>query len=239
MVGTQIKTILLLVLMVGITLSALLVNPNHAVSQITSFKPVETPVVLGNTGYGYVERAGPYGNTSSPVKIAYITGVHPLESGAHNAITEALLTNEKSLRYCYYIYRVHVTQDPADYTKGRINGQKLAYRYVVPDVESMGFNLVVDVHSNRGVYREKIFLDVPVDDVASKKYALEMVHKTPWLTFYIPPPDKGPTSAHYVILPLINHGVPTFVYETYTYQPYTTNLSQDREFVENLDKIDV
>ena len=230
----QVKTTVLLILMVGITVSAVSINTNHA-NSITSFKTVEMPVVLGNTSYGYVERGGPYGNISSSVKIAYITGVHPLESGAHDAILEALLTNQQSMRYCYYIYRVHVTQDAADYDKGRINGQNLAYKYVVPDVESMG--LAVDVHSNRGLYREKIFLDVPVNDAASEKYAFEMVQETPWLAFYIPPWDKGPTSGSYVILPLINSGIPTFVYETYTYQPYNTTLSQDREFVENLDKI--
>lgn len=33
--------------------------------------------VLGNTSYGSVAKEGPYGNSSSHVKIAYIVGVHP------------------------------------------------------------------------------------------------------------------------------------------------------------------
>ena len=38
-----------------------------------------TQVTLGNESYGNVIKEGPYGNTSSPVKVAYILGEHPRE----------------------------------------------------------------------------------------------------------------------------------------------------------------
>jgi hypothetical protein len=238
----QMKNLFLLLLILGIMGTSLFINQNVGgvdISQITNFKPLESPVILGKTDYGYVERGGPYGNTSSPVKVAYITGVHPLEFDAHDAILEAVINNDNSLKYCYYIYKVHVTQDAADYNKGRINGQKLAYNYVVPDIKSHKFDLAVDVHSNRGVYKDKIFVDVPANDKISRKYAFEIAEKISWLTFYVPPPEKGPTSGAYVTLPLINSGIPTFVYETYMYEPYNITLEHAVEFVQNLDKISI
>ncbi|HEX3014246.1 MAG TPA: hypothetical protein VHO92_08245 [Methanobacterium sp.] len=56
--------------------------------------------VLGSNGMGYVVKEGPYGNKDSPVKIAYITGIHPLEYESHKAIRESIETKNKSLNYC-------------------------------------------------------------------------------------------------------------------------------------------
>ena len=46
--------------------------------------------VLGSTDYGNVVKTGPYGNISSNVRIAYVVGVHPLESNAHHAVIESI-----------------------------------------------------------------------------------------------------------------------------------------------------
>ena len=238
----QIKNVLLLILILVIMGTSLFINQNITsanISQITNFKPLESPVILGSTDYGYVERGGPYGNIRSPVKIAYITGVHPLESNAHRAIIETVLTYPDSLKYCYYVYRVVVTRDASDYNNGRINGQNLAYNYVVPDIKSHKFNLAVDVHSNRGVYKYERFVDVPVDDNISRGYAFTIADKISWLKFYVPPAENGPTSGPYVTIPLINSGIPTFVYETYMYEPYNTTLRHAEEFVGNIDKMQI
>ncbi len=207
------------------------------ISNETALKIPKTVDILGSTDYGYVERGGPYGNQSSPVKVVYIVGVHPLESNAHKALINAVLTNESSLRYCYYIYNVTVTKDAEDYDKGRINGQNLFYKYALPDIIAKNASLAVDVHSNRGYYQEIRFVDVPVDDSLSKSYALEMVNKTSWLTYYVPPAESGPTSGPFVSIPLIESGTPTMVYETYLYEPYELTLSHAQEFVKNLDKL--
>ncbi len=78
--------------------------------------------MLGSNELGNVTREGPYGNTSSNIEIAYIVGVHPLESNAHRVIIESIQNNHHKLKYCYYIYQVEVRKDADNYKKGRMNG---------------------------------------------------------------------------------------------------------------------
>jgi hypothetical protein len=194
--------------------------------------------LLGSTDYGNVVKEGPFGNKNSHIKIAYIVGVHPLESNAHNAVVESIKSHDKSLKYCYYIYRVNVTKDAGDYDKGRMNGQLLANKYVIPDIEKSDFQLVIDIHSNRGKYtgyKQNRFLAVPVSDNRSESIAFEIINKISWLVYYIPPKGKGPTSPEYVTDPLINSGIPAIVYETYMYDPYEITLKHANEFIMAVD----
>ena len=190
--------------------------------------------VLGSSELGYVVKEGPYGNKDSPVKIAYITGVHPLESESHKAICESIETKNKSLNYCYYVYKIVVTKDAADYDKGRMNGQLLANQYVVPDIKSQNFNFAVDVHSNRGNYQEKRFIFAPQDEEGSKSIALQIKDKIPWMVYYNPPSQ---TSPQYVTIPLIKAGIPAVVYETYINDPYDFTKEHADEFVSAVDTI--
>jgi hypothetical protein len=168
--------------------------------------------VIGNTSYGYVVKEGPYGNNSSNVKIAVIVGVHPLESDSHQAMVNAVKNYSGSLKYSYTIYRVNVTEDAYDYEKGRMNGQLLANHYAVPDIEDKKFNLAIDVHSNVGNWDKTRFVFAPVNGSSAESIATKIKDKLPWLSYYTPP---NPTSTVYVTAPLINAGIPAFVYETY------------------------
>jgi hypothetical protein len=206
------------------------INSNSSISKETSF----SSVTLGATDYGSVIREGPYGNPNSPIKIAYIVGVHPLEYQAHNAIIESLKAHNSTLKECYYIYKVNVTRDAQDYTKGRNNGQKLASQYIVPDIQKQGFNLVIDVHNNQGNYQKKRFLYVPLTSQISQNTASQIVKQIKWLTIYNPP---DPTSPTYVTIPLIKSGIPSIIYETYMYDPYNTTKAHADQFISVLDKI--
>lgn len=192
--------------------------------------------VLGTESYGKVVREGPYGNTTSKVKIAYIVGVHPKEANAHRAIRETIKNQSKSLKYCYYIYRINVTEDADNYNKGRNNGQVLARDYAVPDIVKNDFQLAVDVHSNVGNWKENRFIFTPVEKEGSKEMAMKIKSELPWLTYYVPP---NPTSTQYVTVPLINGGVPSVLYETYTHEPYRTTLEHAEEFVQVVDGLDL
>lgn len=75
---------------------------------------------------------------------------------------QALEENQDKLRYMYFVYRVNVTFKPEDYEKGRMAGQLLARRYVVPDVSRDNYSLAVDVHSNRGNYGMRRFVFTPL-----------------------------------------------------------------------------
>ena len=190
--------------------------------------------VLGSNEMGYVVKEGPYGNKNSSVKIAYITGVHPLESESHKAIRESIETKNKSLNYCYYVYKIVVTKDASDYDKCRMNGQLLANKYVVPDIKSQNFNLAVDVHSNRGNYQEKRFIFAPQDEEGSKSIALSIKDEIPWMVYYNP---SSQTSPQYVTIPLIKAGIPAVVYETYINDQYAFTKSHADKFVSVVDNL--
>lgn len=248
----HIKDLLLIILMVGITLTAIVVNyvpinnPTHnsfngLLNPLTNFNGLNQSLTLGSDDEGYVVRGGPYGNLNSTVKIAYIIGVHPREVKAHTAILWAVLTHQ-NLKYCYYVYWVHVTEDASGYDKGRINGQNLAAEYVVPDVVRGNFKMAVDVHSNRGVqagYKEDRFVVSPVQGGSSEATALNIISKISWLTYYIPKGDTGPKSPRFVTVPLINSGITSFIYETYMYEPYNVTLEHAEEFVGAVDAVNL
>lgn len=194
------------------------------------------PTILGKDSLGTVEKQGPYGNPNSPIKVAYIVGVHPRESISHQAVVEAIKSKDRSLNYSYYIYQIKVTQDAQDYEKGRANGQKLAFQYAVPDIKNQHFQLVVDVHSNIGNYSEKRFLFIPQEGTAARSIALNITNKISWLVIYSPP---EPSSPSYVTIPLIESGTPAILYETYLYDPYNVTHEHAIELVTVIDNTDL
>ena len=240
----RINSKLLMPVMLAVLLCLVIVSQQHAQDNkqdigIKTHQILETHV-LGSTDKGTVTKTGPYGNPDSTRKIAVIVGVHPLEAAAHRAMVESILNDSKSLNSSYYIYRIDVTENTGSYKKGRINGQRLASKYVVPDIKKNHFKLVIDVHSNRGEitgYKENRFLSVPVKSSKSKSIAFNIIKEIPWLVYYIPPVGKGPKSPRYVTIPLIHSKIPSIVYETYTYEPYETTLEHANEFIMTLDNI--
>lgn len=190
--------------------------------------------LLGTSPAGSVIKAGPYGNKSSSVKIAYITGVHPLEQNSHQALLNMLLKNQGNLRYSYYIYVVGVKPGD-DYFKSRYYGQLLAYKYAVSDIKKNKFNLAVDVHSNQGKYQKKTFVFTAIPGGLSTATSNFLVKNIPWLSYYVPPRSSEPTSAPYISEPLIKNGIPTLVYETLRNETLNTSENKAEEFIIVLD----
>lgn len=195
---------------------------------------VKSTGTLGSRIYGKVVKEGPYGNKNSPVKVAYIVGVHPLESSVHKAAAASIKSRDSSLKKCYYIYRVIVTQDADDYDKGRMNGQLLANSFAVPDIKSSGFQLAVDVHSNRGNYEEKRFVFAPVEGSSSESIARSVKDGIPGFVYHSP---FSQTSPKYVTIPLINAGIPAIIFETYMYEPYSTTKNYVDKLVLAVDDV--
>jgi len=193
---------------------------------------------LGSNNRGSVELIGPIGNESSNVKIAYIIGVHPLESAAHNALYDSLIAKSDSLNYCYYIYKINVTEGDSDYDVGRMNGQLLAKEFVVPDVTSKKYNLVVDIHSNQGTnggnYEETNFIFAPLNNPTSKNFADEIIAKIPPLVYYFP---KSQTSPEYVTIPIIQSGTPAIIYETYKYESKEITVDYINKLIKIIDNL--
>lgn len=195
-----------------------------------------TQVSLGNESYGNVIKEGPYGNTNSPVKVAYILGEHPREYPAHRAVSEIIKEDSSSLKYCYYLYYINVTQYASDFSKGRMNGQLLSNEYVVPDIAQGNFCLAVDVHGTDGAYPKKVFVFTTDQKGASLDIAYNITNTIEGVPYYNAP---NPSSTTYTITPLIKKGVPAIVYESFTDQPYNLVKEQNRKFVSGVDNLNL
>lgn len=196
-------------------------------------KIVATTTELGNNSLGSVYKEGPYGNTSSNIKIAYILGVHPRENGAHKLMEQAFKEKEANLNYCYYIYRINVTENPTDYSVSRMNGQKLANEFAVPDIINNNFNFAVDAHYSNGAWGVSRFVFTPSKDNAlSYQLGHALADNFDWLSYYTPP---NPTSPKYVTYPLNNGGVSAIIYEAYTNDNHNVTLDHDRQIVDYID----
>ena len=188
---------------------------------------------LGETSYGYVERYGPFGNVSSDVVIAYDIGLHPQEYKIHDALFEKFFDLE-DLKYCYYIYKITVTRDVANYEQGRMNGQLLAYNYVLPDALFRHYNLLVDVHTNWGNWAEKQFVFSPLESGDGERLAREVLKVCNFSTYFYPP---YPTSHVYLTLPLNENGVPAFFWEEYQFNDESLMRSHIVSLMETVDNL--
>lgn len=194
--------------------------------------------VLGSGNLGYVQLLGPYGNTSSKIKIAYIIGMHPLESNSHNALYETLTTS-KNLKYLYYIYKITVTKNANDYYLGRMNGQLIAQKYIVPNIKLNKYKLVIDIHSNRdksegGVYEKSNFIFAPLNSASSKTIANKLINQIPGLSYYCP---QSQTSPAYCTEPIVKSGIKTLVYETGLSESAAITLKYIKQLVAKIDKL--
>jgi hypothetical protein len=194
---------------------------------------VASKEILGNNSMGVVTKEGPYGNPNSTIKIAYILGQHPRESRSHNATIANIRENSNSLKNCYYLYYINVTEGTYDYSEGRLNGQKLAYKYIVPDINKNNYGLVIDVHASNGRYIDKSFTFVPARDSASLKVAKSMTKSLKWLYYYSMP---EPSSPAYSTIPIIKNGTPAIIYEAYA-NPSNTIKQQVKEFIMAVDQL--
>lgn len=218
---------LMLILIIFIVLILALVSSSEVPSKVVPQQ------VLGNSDKGIVIKEGPYGNVSSPVKIAYILGQHPRESRAHIGVGDAVKKNSKSFRYCYYLYYINVTNDTYDFWKGRQNGQNLSYEYVVPDIIQGNFSLAVDVHASNGRYINKPFVFVPKKDDVSLNVSRDLTISIKWLYYHQMPDYSSP---FYTTIPLIQGGTPSLVFEAYA-EPSSVMGQQCQEFVMRVDQL--
>ncbi|MBX7076827.1 MAG: hypothetical protein K1X33_05880 [Methanobacteriaceae archaeon] len=200
----------------------------------TDNKPVVNSTLLGTAEEGSVSIEGPIGNQSSNVTIAYIIGQHPRESDSHQAIEGALINQSESLHYKYYIYKINVTKDPTDFTKGRMNGQLLAQQFVVPDVQSKHYRLVCDVHSSNGFYYQDPYIFTPgSSDTVSKEIANNIVKANSWLYYYEPPEYSSPK---YCTEPIVQNGTPAVIFEAHG-QPGIGLSDQINQLVKSIDNL--
>ncbi len=219
--------ILVIILAILFVASALNSNDNGS-QEITA-----PSMLIGNNSIGTVYKEGPYGNTDSDVKIAYILGVHPREKGAHQLMEQALKEKVGGLNCSYYLYKINVSSDSTDFTASRMNGQKLAQEFAVPDMIKNNFTLAVDVHYSNGHWGVSRFMFTPRENnTLSNQIAHGICDSFEWMTYYVPP---DPTSPAYVTEPLNDGNVSAVIYEAYTEDANNVTLEHDREMVDFID----
>lgn len=193
-------------------------------------------MLLGENERGSVHLHGPFGK--SDIKIAYLIGMHPMESKAHRGLFETII-NSKDLNHEYYIYNINVTNiDNA--TEGRMDGQLLAREFAAPHIINEKYDLFLDIHSNKGLngpgtYEKTNFLFAPNFDDESEKFMNQILNEIPELVYYAP---EYRTSPPYITLPVAKSGIPTIVYETYSYEEMDVTYDLSKKLVDCVDHLE-
>lgn len=196
---------------------------------------------LGSTSYGYVNLLKPYGTGKN--KVAVILGVHPQEVQTHIAMLNAIAAMSSKLKNVQiWVYQVVVTKDVSNYSLGRLHGQILAQKFVVPNISKNVFKLVMDTHGNRGNYyvNGKMVTNsmyAPSSSSNSNYYSNQIIKNVNGaLTHYSV--IEG-TSPSYVTIPLAKKGIPSVIYEQYLNQANYAKLfyKHSLEVVQAINKL--
>ncbi|MEE1335091.1 adhesin [Methanobrevibacter sp.] len=193
--------------------------------------------LLGENELGSVHLHGPFGDESSGVRIAYVIGMHPLESKSHRALFEKL-TAKSDLRNCYYLYNINVNDDSSE-TEGRLEGQLLAQEFIRDDIIDKKYDLFLDIHSNRGPhgpgdYQITNFIFAPGFDDKSSEYMNRIIDNMDEIVYYAPEFRSSPP---YITEPTSEAGIPTLVYECYSSEDFELTLKLAERLVDVIDDL--
>lgn len=194
--------------------------------------------LLGENDLGSVHLHGPFGDNSSDVRIAYVIGMHPLESKSHRALFDEL-TARDDLTYCYCLYNINV-KDKDSETEGRLEGQLLAQEFIRDDIITKGYDLFLDIHSNRGSngpgdYKITNFLFAPGFDDKSSRYMDAIIDSIDEIVYYAPEFRSSPP---YITEPTAKAGIPTLVYECYSYEEFDYTCGLASKLISVVDDLD-
>ena len=206
-----------------------------SVAQVNSKEYDST--LLGENELGSVHIHGPFGNSDSDVQIAYVIGMHPLESKSHRALFEKL-TSKSDLKYCYYLYNIDVLDKESE-TEGRLEGQKLAQEFIRDDIIGKEYDLFLDIHSNRGAngpgeYKITNFVFAPGFDDVSSGYMNEIIDSIDDIVYYGPEFRSSPP---FITEPTAKAGIPTLVYEYYSSEDFDFTLDLAEKLIVTVDGI--
>ena len=193
--------------------------------------------LIGENEFGSVYIHGPFGNKDSEIRIAYLIGMHPLESKSHRALFEKL-TSKSDLKYCYYLYNINVLDKNSE-SEGRDEGQIIAREFVRDDVISNEYDLFLDIHSNRGShgpgdYQITNFVFAPGFDEKSSQYMDKIIDSMDGVVYYAPEFRSSPP---FITEPTSKAGIPTIVYECYSYEEMDLTLSLAEKLIDTVDTL--
>ena len=198
--------------------------------------------LIGENDLGTVHVHGPYGNSESNGEIAYLIGMHPMESKAHRGLFDTIVEWDKKglLNYTYYIYNINVAGELDAETEGRMDGQLLAQEFAAPHIINSKYDFFADIHSNKGLkgpgtYEKTNFIFAPGFDDESSNRLKVILEKIEELVYYAP---EYRTSPPYITIPVVESGIPTIVYETYSYEPMERTYDLSEKLVKAIDNLE-
>lgn len=194
-------------------------------------------ILLGENDLGSVHLHGPFGDSDSKVRIAYVIGMHPLESKSHRALFEKL-TSKDDLKNCYWLYNINVN-DKTSETEGRLEGQLLAQEFIRDDIIDKRYDLFLDIHSNRGPqgpgdYQITNFVFAPGFDEKSSEYMNRILDDMDEIVYYAPEFRSSPP---YITEPTAKAGIPTIVYECYSSEDFNLTCRLAERLVDVVDNL--
>lgn len=193
--------------------------------------------LLGENDLGSVHIHGPFGDENSDIRIAYLIGMHPLESKSHRALFDKL-TSKDDLKYCYYLYNINV-EDSKTETEGRLEGQLLAQEFVAPHIINEKYDLFLDIHSNRGSkgpgeYKITNFVFAPGFDDKSSEFMNEIIDSIDEVVYYAPEFRSSPP---FITEPTSKAGIATIVYECFSYEPMEVSYDLAEKLIVTVDNL--
>ena len=194
--------------------------------------------LVGENDLGSVYLHGPFGDVDSNIKIAYLIGMHPLESKSHRALFDKL-TSKKDLKFCYFLYNINVL-DKTSESEGRDEGQLLAREFVCGDIINKRYDLFLDIHSNRGAngpgeYKITNFVFAPGFDEESSRFMNEIIDEIDEVVYYAPEFRSSPP---FITEPTSAAGIPTIVYECYSFEDFDLTLELADKLLDCVDNLD-
>lgn len=193
--------------------------------------------LIGENELGSVYIHGPFGDADSNVRIAYLIGMHPLESKSHRALFDEL-TGKQDLSCCYYLYNINVNDKDSE-TEGRGEGQLLAREFVADSVIENEYDLFLDIHSNRGSkgpgeYEITNFVFAPGFDEKSEKLMNDILSCVDELVYYAPEFRSSPP---FITEPTAKAGIATVVYECYSYEAFEVTCDLASKLIDCVDNL--
>jgi hypothetical protein len=170
---------------------------------------------LGSNQLGYVTK-DVYSHYGTPnAKIAVVTGMHPREDLATNLVPQVVKLFALFNKVEVVDYHVTVTYQPKDFNVGRANGQALVAEYVIPDIKTTDYQLVIIAHDHEQGYGEGYYIATPTHDYKSVTLADAVHQLLPQFNYYPGSSTKRAQSSsiNQVDRPITNAGYPVFVYE--------------------------
>ena len=135
-------------------------------------------------------------------------------------------------------YNINVN-DKASETEGRLEGQLLAQEFIRDDIINAGYNLFLDIHSNRGPsgpgdYQITNFIFAPGFDEPSEKLMNGIIDAIDEIVYYAPEFRSSPP---YITEPTAQAGIPTLVYECYSSEDFNFTCMLAEKLVDVVDSL--